>query len=306
MKLVTFEAPGQAARAGWLTPDGAGVVDMQQASGGALPADMLAFLDDNAQYMSLIAQHGWAAAPATYPLAAVRLLAPLPRPRSFRDYVSFEQHLLNATAQFGHQVAAEWYEMPIFYFTNHQAICGPGADVRRPAGETRLDYELELACVLGKGGSNLTAEAAEDCIFGYTVFNDFSARAIQGREMRCHLGPAKGKDFANALGPYLVTKDEVDAHRDADGRLHLRMTSRINGQLICDGNFDTIHYSFGQMLAKASENDVPLYPGDVVGSGTVGWGSLVETGFQAHRALEPGDVVELEIEGLGVLRNQII
>ncbi|RYY11315.1 MAG: fumarylacetoacetate hydrolase family protein [Cytophagaceae bacterium] len=306
MKLVTFSPPSGGARAGWLTPDGQGVVDMRQVSQGALPADMLSFIEQHETLLPLLQQQGWHTAPATYALAAVTLLAPLPNPRSFRDYVSFEQHLLNAAAQFGHQVAAEWYEMPIFYFTNHQAIIGPGAAVRRPAGETRLDYELELACVLGRGGTNLSAAQAEDCIFGYTIFNDFSARAIQGREMRCHLGPAKGKDFANALGPYLVTKDEVEAFRDETGRLSLGMRSRINGQPICDGNFNTIHYSFGQMLAKASENDVPLHPGDVFGSGTVGWGSLVETGFQAHRALEPGDVVELEIDGLGVLSNSII
>jgi 2-keto-4-pentenoate hydratase/2-oxohepta-3-ene-1,7-dioic acid hydratase in catechol pathway len=307
MKLVTFIPPNNGdACAGWLTPDGLGVVDMHQVSQGALPADLLRFIEQHETLLPLIQQHNWQQAPATYALEAVQLLAPLPNPRSFRDFVSFEQHLLNAAAQFGHQVAAEWYEMPIFYFTNHQAICGPGAAVRRPAGETRLDYELELACVLGRSGANLSAAEAEDCIFGYTIFNDFSARAIQGREMRCHLGPAKGKDFANAIGPYLVTKDEVDAFRDETGRLSLRMTSRINGQTICDGNFNTIHYSFGQMLAKASENDVQLHAGDVFGSGTVGWGSLVETNFQAHRALEPGDVVELEIEGLGVLSNSII
>jgi 2-keto-4-pentenoate hydratase/2-oxohepta-3-ene-1,7-dioic acid hydratase in catechol pathway len=306
MKLVTFTPPTGDARAGWLTPDGQGVVDMSELSQGALPVDMLSFIERHETLFALIHQHGWQEAPATYPLESVTLLAPLPNPRSFRDYVSFEQHLLNAATQFGHEVAAEWYEMPIFYFTNHQAIYGPEAPVRRPAGETRLDYELELACVLGRSGTNLTEAEAEDCIFGYTIFNDFSARAIQGREMRCHLGPAKGKDFANAIGPYLVTRDEVDAFRDETGRLNLRMRSRINGQPICDGNFNTIHYSFGQMLAKASENDVQLHAGDVFGSGTVGWGSLVETGFEAHRALEPGDVVELEIDGLGVLRNPII
>ncbi|MDB5267043.1 MAG: hypothetical protein JWP58_83 [Hymenobacter sp.] len=306
MKLVTFQTPSGEARAGWLTPDGQGVVDMRQLSQGALPADMLSFIDQHETHFPLIREHGWEQAPATYPLEAVRLLAPLPNPRSFRDYIGFEQHLLNASSKFGHKVAPEWYEMPIFYFTNHQAVYGPGTDIPRPAGETRLDYELEMGCVLGKKGTNITAGDAEDYIFGYTIFNDFTARAIQAREMRCNLGPAKGKDFANVIGPYILTKDEMEAYRDDTGRFNARMTSRINGQTICDGNFNTIHYTFGQMMARASENNVSLHPGDVIGSGTVGWGSLIETNFEAHRALEPGDVIELEIDGLGVLRNQIV
>ncbi len=303
MKLVTFENAEGQARAGWL--QGEGVVDMQQASGGALPADMLSFIDRHEAYFALIDAQKLRDVAPTHALADVKLLAPLPNPRSFRDYISFEQHLLNASSKFGHKVAPEWYEMPIFYFTNHQAIFGPGADVPRPQGETRLDYELEVGCVIGKAGQNIQAEAADAHIFGYTIFNDFTARAIQAREMRCNLGPAKGKDFANVIGPYLVTKDELAGYADGNGRFNLRMRSRINGQTICDGNFNTIHYTFGQMMARASENGVTLQPGDIIGSGTVGWGSLIETNFEAHRPLEPGDVVELEIDGLGVLRNQI-
>ncbi|MBC6992001.1 fumarylacetoacetate hydrolase family protein [Hymenobacter sp. BT491] len=304
MKLVTFKTQEGAARAGWLQ-DG-GVVDMQQVSSGALPADMLSFIDKHEEYFQLIEENNWQAAAPTHALADVQLLAPLPNPRSFRDYISFEQHLKNASSKFGHQIAAEWYEMPIFYFTNHQAIYGPGQDVPRPQGETRLDYELEMGCVIGKRGQNIKADEADAHIFGYTIFNDFTARAIQAREMRCNLGPAKGKDFANSIGPYLVTKDEMQPLLNGDGRFNARMTSRINGQTICDGNFNTIHYTFGQMIERASENHVNLYPGDIIGSGTVGWGSLIETNFEAHSALVPGDVIELEIDGLGVLRNQII
>jgi 2-keto-4-pentenoate hydratase/2-oxohepta-3-ene-1,7-dioic acid hydratase in catechol pathway len=304
MKLVTFQTPEGIARAGWLQGDG--VVDMQQVSNGALPADMLSFIDKHEEYFQLIEENSWLAAAPTYTLAEVKLLAPLPNPRSFRDYIGFEQHLKNASAKFGHQIAAEWYEMPIFYFTNHQAIYGPGQDVPRPQGETRLDYELEMGCVIGKAGKNIRAEDAEAHIFGYTIFNDFTARAIQAREMRCNLGPAKGKDFANAIGPYILTKDEMAPFRDGTGRFNVRMTSRINGETICDGNYNTIYYTFGQMMARASENHVSLHPGDIIGSGTVGWGSLIETNFEAHRALEPGDVIELEIDGLGVLRNQVV
>lgn len=304
MKLVTFQTGNSLARAGWLTQDG--VVDMHALSNGVLPADMLSFIDDHERYVSLIQDNDWQNAEPTYALDAVTLLAPLPNPRSFRDYIGFEQHLKNASSKFGHQIAPEWYEMPIFYFTNHQAIYGPNQDIPRPMGETRLDYELELGCVIGRPGENIRADQADDHIFGYTIFNDFTARAIQAREMKCNLGPAKGKDFANAIGPYIVTKDELAPLRDETGRYNLRMTSRINGQTICDGNYNTVHYTFGQMIERASENHVTLHPGDMLGSGTVGWGSLIETNFEAHRALEPGDVIELEIDGLGTLKNQIV
>lgn len=278
---------------------------MHALSNGVLPADMLSFIDDHERYAALIEANNWQDSEPTYTLDTVTLLAPLPNPRSFRDYIGFEQHLKNASAKFGHQIAPEWYEMPIFYFTNHQAIYGLNRDVPRPMGETRLDYELEMGCVIGKAGKNIRADQADDHIFGYTIFNDFTARAIQAREMKCNLGPAKGKDFANAIGPYIVTKDELAPLRDETGRFDLRMTSRINGQTICDGNYNTVHYTFGQMIERASENHVTLYPGDMLGSGTVGWGSLIETNFEAHRALEPGDVIELEIDGLGILKNQI-
>lgn len=304
MKLVTFKTADSPPRAGWLTPTG--VVDMHALSDGVLPADMLTFIDYYERYAEQIRANNWLDAEPTYALDDVTLVAPLPNPRSFRDYIGFEQHLKNASAKFGHQIAPEWYEMPIFYFTNHQAIYGPGDDIPQPTGETRLDYELELGCILGKSGKNIRADEADDYIFGYTVFNDFTARAIQAREMKCNLGPAKGKDFANAIGPYIVTKDELEPYRDATGRFSLRMTSRINGQIICDGNYDTIHYTFGQMIERASENHVRLHPGDILGSGTVGWGSLIETNFDAHRPLQPGDVIELEIEGIGILKNQIV
>jgi 2-keto-4-pentenoate hydratase/2-oxohepta-3-ene-1,7-dioic acid hydratase in catechol pathway len=306
MKLVTFTDSTSKPRAGWLTTDATGVVDMHLVSDGALPADMLSFIDDHERYMALIQENDWRDAPATHAIANVTLLAPLPNPRSFRDYIGFEQHLKNASSKFGHQVAPEWYEMPIFYFTNHQAIYGPGQDIPRPARETRMDYELEMGCIIGKAGKNILADQADAYIFGYTIFNDFTARAIQGKEMKCNLGPAKGKDFANAIGPYIVTKDELEPTRDETGRFNVRMTSRINGQPICNGNFNTIHYTFGQMMERASENNVTLYPGDIIGSGTVGWGSLIETNFEAHRPLEPGDVIELEIDGLGILKNQIV
>ncbi|MBO0951921.1 fumarylacetoacetate hydrolase family protein [Fibrella forsythiae] len=325
MKLVTFLTPTQQPRAGWLTADGdssPGVVDMHAISGGQLPADMLSFIDDHERYRALIRENNWETARVTYLTSEIKLLAPLPNPRSFRDYIGFEMHMLNASRSFGHTIGPAWYEMPIFYFTNHQAIYGPGDDIKRPAKETRLDIELEIACIIGKKGSDIKAGEARPYIFGYTIFNDWTARAIQRREMEVPLGPHKGKDFANAIGPCIVTADEMDAYRytitEADfadplrfppgptDRLDLTMQTRINGVTVCEGNYKTAFYNFEQMIERASENGVNLMPGDILGSGTVGWGSLIENNFSVHRPLEPGDVVELEIEGIGTLTNTVV
>ena len=320
MKFVTFRKPNGEVKAGWITGDG--VVDMHLASGGALPATMLEFIDNNEENFSLIKSRGLEGVAATYKLSEVRLLAPLPNPRSFRDYIGFEMHMLNASKSFGHKIGEAWYEMPIFYFTNHHAIYGPEDEIQRPAKETKLDIELEIACIIGKKGKDIKREEANHYIFGYTIFNDWTARAIQKREMEIPLGPHKGKDFANSIGPCIVTADEMEQYRVPfsesyfkeplkppaikDDRFDLKMTSRINGQTICEGNYKTAYFNFAQMIERASENNVTLMPGDILGSGTVGWGSLIENNFTVHRSLEPGDVVELEIEGIGVLRNKVV
>ncbi|GAA4394922.1 fumarylacetoacetate hydrolase family protein [Nibrella viscosa] len=317
MKLVTFLNKSQESRIGWLL--GNQVVDMRLAS-DRLPTDMLSFIDNHEAYVQLIRELGEVT--PHYALSEVKLLAPLPNPRSFRDYIGFEMHMLNASRSFGHTIGPAWYEMPIFYFTNHQAIYGPDDDIRRPAKETKLDIELEFACIIGKKGSDIKAEESGPYIFGYTIFNDWTARAIQKREMEVPLGPHKGKDFANAIGPCIVTADEMEPYRctisEADfpdplrfpcgpkDRFDLTMQTRINGVTVCEGNYKTAFYNFGQMIERASENGVSLMPGDILGSGTVGWGSLIENNFSVHRPLEPGDVVELEIEGIGVLRNRVV
>jgi fumarylacetoacetate (FAA) hydrolase len=320
MKLVTFKNNKEQSRAGWLNADG--IVDMQLISNNALPDNLLAFIDDHEKYFSIIKEKNLESAPSTYTLSEVTLLAPLPNPRSFRDYIGFEMHMLNASRSFGHSIGQAWYELPIFYFTNHHGIFGPDDEIQRPLKETKLDIELELAVIISKKGKDIKAEDADDYIFGYTIFNDWTARAIQRREMEIPLGPHKGKDFANAIGPCIVTKDEMDKYRvefsesffeaplkvpPVKGyRFDLKMTSRINGQTICEGNYKTVYYNFPQMIERASENNVTLMPGDILGSGTVGWGSLIENNFSVHRPLEPGDVVELEIEGIGVLKNRVI
>jgi 2-keto-4-pentenoate hydratase/2-oxohepta-3-ene-1,7-dioic acid hydratase in catechol pathway len=318
MKLVTFKNTQGESRTGWLL--GEGVVDMNLAS-SKLPTDMLTFIDNHEEYFAIIKSLGEVL--CHYQLSDIQLLAPLPNPRSFRDFIGFEQHMINASGTFGHAVGAIWYEMPIHYFTNHQAIYGPDDEIKRPANETKLDIELELGVIIGKKGKDIKAENADDHIFGYTVFNDWTARAIQKVEMGGPpLGPHKGKDFANAIGPCIVTKDEMEQYRCTISkenfpshlrfpennleRFDIKMTAKINQQTICEGNYNTVYWAFPEQIERASENNVTLYPGDMLGSGTVGWGSLIENNFSVHRPLEPGDVVELEIEGIGKLKNTVI
>ena len=305
MKLISFKNKKGQTRTGWLK-NSDGVIDMKRAD-KRLPSSMLAFIDNHEKFFKIIKEGNLENVAPHYALSEVTLLAPLPNPRSFRDYIGFEKHMLNASVTFGHPVGQVWYEIPIFYFTNHQAIYGPNDNIPKPKAETRLDIELEMGMIIGKKGKNIKAAHAQPYIFGYTVFNDWTARAIQANEMKGPpLGPHKGKDFANAIGPCIVTADEMQKYKQPDTRLNVRMTSKINGELICDGNYNTVYYTFGQMIERASENDVYLMPGDILGSGTVGWGSLIENNFSVHRPLEPGDVVELEIEGIGVLCNTVI
>lgn len=243
--------------------------------------------------------------PVAAPLEQVRLCAPLPRPPSVRDFYAFEQHVKAARAQRGLGMIPEWYEFPVFYFSNAAAIYGPEDVIPYPSQSQALDYELEIACILGRGGVNIPVEEAERYIAGYTVMNDWSARDIQRKEMAVGLGPAKGKDFATSLGPWLVTPGELQGRALGNGRYDLTMVARVNGREYSRGNFKDITFTFPEMIARASQ-DCPLVPGDVLGSGTVGTGCILELGPEnAGGWLRPGDVVELEIQGLGVLRNTV-
>jgi fumarylacetoacetate (FAA) hydrolase len=215
----------------------------------------------------------------------VRLLAPVPRPPSVRDFYAFERHVKMARAQRGLEIAPEWYRVPVFYFSNPAAIHGPEDEVPFPSESSSWDYELEAAAVVGANGR----------IAGFTVLNDWSARDLQKMEMAVGLGPAKGKDFATSMGPVLVTPDEL-------GDLRLEMVARVNGEERSRGNLGEMHWSWEQLVEHAARN-TRLLPGDVLGSGTVGTGCILEHGD--GRWLRPGDVVELEIEGLGLLRNRV-
>jgi fumarylacetoacetate (FAA) hydrolase len=240
------------------------------------------------------------------PRAEVKLLAPLPRPRSVRDFFAFEQHVATARKQRGQPVPPAWYRMPVFYFSNHQAIIGPDETVPLPH-TAKLDYELEVACVIGREGRNIDPADAHEYIAGFTIMNDWSARDLQAEEMSVGLGPAKGKDFATSLGPYIVTLDELDDYTTDDGeRWRLEMIARVNGREYSRGNLADMHYTWMEIIAHASR-DATLYPGDVLGSGTVGGGCILElTPEVVGGWLEPDDVVELEVTGLGILKNRIV
>jgi 2-keto-4-pentenoate hydratase/2-oxohepta-3-ene-1,7-dioic acid hydratase in catechol pathway len=233
------------------------------------------------------------------------LYPPLPRPMSVRDFYAFEEHVATANAIRGRAVPEEWYQFPVFYFSNPNSIFGPGETVPCPSFTECLDYELEVACIIGKPGRNIHPEEAEEFIFGYTIFNDWSARDVQREETKVGLGPAKAKDFASSLGPWIVTTDELQPKSTGRAGVYdLEMKARVNGQERSRGNWKDIHYSFGEMIARASAG-AWLLPGDVIGSGTVGSGCLLELTRDQGPWLQPGDVVELEIEGIGVLTNRV-
>jgi fumarylacetoacetate (FAA) hydrolase len=238
-----------------------------------------------------------------FPLEQVRLLAPLPHPASLRCFEVFEAHITAAFRFAGQELPAAWYRAPAFVFGNHGAIAGPDALIA-PEASSALDYELELGCIIGRQGRDIAPEDAASYIAGYTIVNDWSDRDMQAEVGPFGLGAAKARDFATSLGPWLVTPDELDMYND-DGNLLLTMQARVNHIERARGNFTAAHYSFAEMIAHASRA-ATLYPGDVLCSGAIGGGSLLEATGGYGPWLEPGDVVELEITGLGTLRNQIV
>lgn len=234
-----------------------------------------------------------------------RWLPPVSDPRTFRDFYAFEQHVKTCREKRGQQMLPEWYDFPVFYFSNPCSLKGHGESVKKPASTNELDFELEVACVIAQDVRDVSGERAEDAIFGYLVLNDLSARDLQRQEMKCMLGPAKGKDFASAIGPWVVTKDELIDRRVGPGRYDLAMTARKNGEEISRGNFKDITHDFTKLIERAS-CDVLLRTGDLIGSGTVGTGCILELGPEKTGGwLEPGDTIDLEIDRLGTLTTPI-
>jgi fumarylacetoacetate (FAA) hydrolase len=259
--------------------------------------------------LTALSHEDWRRLALATPIEQVTLHAPILHPPSVRDFYAFEQHVKTARANRGVEMIPEWYEIPVFYFTNHHAITGPFDPVKRPKASAALDFELEIAAVMGRRGCDIPARDAEAYVAGYLVMNDWSARDLQRQEMKMNLGPAKGKDFATTIGPCLVTPDELADRRidrgDKGAVYDLQLIGRVNGQAISRGNWRDMYFTFAQLIERASA-DVWLYPGDVIGSGTVGTGCLLELTKGQGPWLQPGDVVELEIERLGLIHNQVV
>ncbi len=250
------------------------------------------------------------------PLESLQLLAPVPFPTSARDAYAFRQHVESARRNRGLEMIPEFDSFPVFYFTNHNATAGPGDIELMPDHFQQLDFELETAIVIGREGRNIRADEADNYIAGYMILNDLSARLLQMEEMKLNLGPAKGKDFVNILGPYLVTPDELAKYLvkpqpgHTGNTYNLKMKCSVNGKVVSEGNMKDMDWTFAEIIERASYG-VDLLPGDVIGSGTVGTGCFLElngTGKRLNPNFQPqwlkeGDVVEMEIEGLGKLVN---
>lgn len=283
---------------------------------GLLHGGQVHGLDTPASLVDLISADGGLAAAAeralrdpfeVVSLEAVRLRAPIPKPPSVRDFLSFEEHARNASRALGREVNPVWYRQPVFYFTNPAAIRGPDEDIEISPGSAAFDYEVEVAAVVGHAGTNLSPEQAERHIAGYLIFCDWSARDLQATESRVGLGPAKGKDGATSIGPALVTPDEIEPYRSGKG-YRLTMSASVNGRHYGGGNWADIHWSFGQMLSYASRG-TRLVPGDIIGSGTVGTGCILELaglhGPDKYPYLRPGDTVQLDVDQLGSLTGHV-
>ena len=321
MKLVTFEIRtplGRVERIGALAESG--IIDLRtgyarylRESRGRRPADELAAVMFPADMIGFFrtGQAGFEAARETlefisrsehkgplpglkgetiiYGPDRVRLKAPVPRPGSIRDYSSYQAHV-----EFFQETPQEaWFRMPVCYKGNPGSVIGPGDTIFWPGFSDRLDYEMEYGFYIGKEGLNIPREQAREYIAGYTIFNDISARDQQREEMTCYLGPYKGKDTCNVMGPCLVTPDEVDP---AD----MKMVTRVNGEVWSEGNSGTSHWTVGQLIEYASLEET-LYPGDFLAMGTIGKGS----GIELDRWIQPGDLIEMEAEGIGVLSNRM-
>lgn len=308
MKWVTFVAPGEKkSQIGWLLPQSQHGHPDTVASHSGLPKTMLDLVESGLAKARELASRP---PEKTWKISEVTLLAPIPRPPSMRDGYAFRQHVESARRNRGLPMIEEFDQFPVFYFTNHLAVTGPGDLPVQKLARERLDFELEAAIVIGKKGRNIPAAKADEHIFGYMIMNDWSARALQMEEMKLSLGPAKGKDFATSLGPWLVTRDELAPHAQPgpQGERHaLKMRAHVNGKQVSFGNLKDMTWTFAQIIERASYG-VELQPGEVIGSGTVGTGCFLELNgskITDNQWLKPGDQVVLEIDGLGRLENTI-
>lgn len=325
MKLISYVNHNNDTRIGYILEDK--IYDLAKGAHELcceLPSKMKLFLKDAEEVLDVAKKvENAAKAGNIKPIPDqqdLKLLAPVPSPTSCRDAYAFRQHVETARRNRGVPMIEEFDQFPVFYFTNHNAVIGPGKLVVEDDHLLKLDFELEVAIVIGKKGRNIPVEKADEYILGLTIMNDFSARQLQMEEMKLNLGPAKGKDFATAIGPWLVTLDELEKYKIATPRgnqYDLEMKAFHNGKLISQGNAKDMNWTFAEIVERASYG-VDLYPGDVIGSGTVGTGCYLElNGTAALKAkeegveftptwLEVGDEIELEVTGLGKLKHKIV
>jgi fumarylacetoacetate (FAA) hydrolase len=305
MKLLTYDA-SDGPRAGVLLGDR--VLDVEALLPGEGPVrDVQALLEIPGRPLERLREaSARASLPDGVPITSVRLRSPLLRPPTLRDFMAYEQHVVSAARSRGGSVSEAWYRFPVFYFSSPLCLTGPDEEISYPSASDQLDFEFELACVIGREGSDVDAKDGMNYIAGFTILNDWSARDLQRDESQIGLGPAKGKDFRTSLGPVVVTTDEMQPFI-RDQRLHVHMTGRINGEVWSDAQGGDMHHSFGDFVERASR-DSRIAVGDVFGTGTCATGccyELVGSKVPGRRWLEVGDVVELEVEGIGLLRNSI-
>ena len=317
MKFVTF-LENQQEKVGLVLQDA--IYDLTKINSN-LPATLIGILSDDDSSLLICQQIYHEINRGEYKKALVEnphLLAPIPHPSSFRDAYAFRQHVETSRLNRGLEMIPEFDQFPVFYFSNHQAIQGPGKVYAMEKHFDRMDFELEVAIVIKKEGMNITAEDADDYIGGFMILNDLSARALQMEEMKLNLGPAKGKDFASMFGPYLVTPDEITNEKVEPKKGHLgncydlEMTCAVNGIEVSRGNFKEMHWTFAEIIERISYG-VKLYPGDIIGSGTVGTGCFLELNGTGKRQdatyreqwLQPNDSIEMSITGLGKLVNSV-
>ena len=301
MRWVTYrDAAGEVDRTGLLVGEQVHALPEGEA--------LLDLLGDDGERLAAAGERARRDPAAVVPMEQVTLRAPVPLPPTVRDFYAFEQHVKTARQRRGLEMDPDWYQLPVFYFSNPYAVIGDGAEVAVPPGCAEMDFELEVAAIIGRCGADLTPEQGEASIAGFCVMNDWSARDVQRREMKLSMGPVKGKDFATSLGPMLITPDEL-ADARSEHAYDLVMTASVNGREYSRASLAEIHWSFGEMIAYASRGTM-VRPGDVIGSGTCGTGCILELalvhGSQDYPWLQPGDEVVLSVDRLGSLRNRVV
>jgi len=285
-------------------------IDIHDSSKGLLPKDMLSYLQDfdnnNALLKDILLKEEY----EVIDVESVQLKAPLPNPNSFRDAYAFRQHVEAGRKNRGLDMIPEYDEFPVFYFSNHNSIGGPGDVVVQEKHLNKLDFEFELGVIVSRRGRNIKAEDAHKYIAGLVILNDWSARGMQFEEMKLNLGPAKGKDFATSIGPYLVTLDELNDKRlqsDRDFVYNLEMQGCLNDEIVTKDNMKNMTWSFPQIIERISYG-VDIYPGDLIGSGTCATGCLLENNLSSNNPkwLTENDVIAFKVDCLGILQNTIV